>query len=211
MLRMYIPSHFEVDDDTAASFLAHVRAADLVTVTDDGLQATFLPLLYDIEPGEHGAFVGHFARNNPQWSTPAHGEAMLIAHGPDAYISPSWYPSKAEHGRVVPTWNYATAHIHGELVIHDDVEWLDRHVRRLTDRQEDGREQPWSVDDAPAAYIAGQLRAIVGFELLISRVELKVKMSQNRPAADIDGVVAGLNDDGLIDVADLVQQSRRRP
>ena len=206
---MYTPSHFEVDDDTAASFLASVRAADLVTVTDTGLMATYLPLLYDLEAGECGGYVGHLARANPQWKTPARGEAMLIARGPDAYITPSWYAGSAEHGRMVPTWNYATAHIHGELVIHDDVEWLGRHVRRLTDRQEDGRERPWSVDDAPADYIAGQLRAIVGVELLITRVELTYKMSQNRPDADIDGVVAGLDEDGLIDVADLVRASRR--
>ncbi|MDQ1537974.1 MAG: transcriptional regulator [Actinomycetota bacterium] len=136
------------------------------------------------------------------------GEALVIVHGPDAYISPSWYPSKAEHGRVVPTWDYSAAHVHGSLVIHDDEAWLDSLVRRLTERHESGRQHPWSVDDAPAKYIAGQLRAIVGVELEISRVEVQVKMSQNRPAADIDGVVTGLADDSLHDVAAMVEQSR---
>ena len=121
---------------------------------------------------------------------------MVIVRGPDAYISPSWYAAKAEHGRVVPTWNYVTAHVHGELVIHDDVEWLESLVRRLTDRHESGRHEPWSVDDAPPRFIAGQLRAIVGVELVISRIEAKLKLSQNRPPADVDGVVAGLEHGG---------------
>ena len=117
---MYTPAHFRADDETAADFLASVRAADLVTVTDEGLVATFLPMLYDPERGTHGALVGHVARNNDQWRRPPTGEAMVIAHGPDSYISPSWYASKAEHGRVVPTWNYAVAHVYGELVVHDE-------------------------------------------------------------------------------------------
>ena len=122
---------------------------------------------------------------------------MVILRGPgDAYISPSWYASKAEHGRVVPTWNYSTAHAYGRLVIHDDVRWLESLVRRLTDRHETGREDPWSVDDAPPRFVAGQLRAIVGVEVVISRVEAKLKLSQNRPAADIDGVQTGLEVSG---------------
>ena len=129
-------------------------------------------------------------------------------HGPDAYVSPAWYASKAEHGRTVPTWNYTTAHVYGDLEIHDDVEWLDEHVRRLTARHEGGRDEPWHVDDAPASYIAGQLRAIVGVEVVISRIEVKFKLSQNRPAADIDGVVAGLSETGLGEVAELVERHR---
>ena len=105
---------------------------------------------------------------------------MVIAHGPDGYISPSWYATKREHGQVVPTWNYLTAHIYGPLVIHDDVGWLEKLVRRLTDRQEADRSQPWSVDDAPRDYTESQLRAIVGIELRISRVEAKAKLGQNR-------------------------------
>jgi len=184
---MYVPAHFAADDDAVRELLARPQAADLITMTDDGLVATFLPFIYD-----GGSLLGHVARNNDQWPHPVIGEAMVIVHGPDAYISPGFYASKAEHGRVVPTWNYLTAHVYGELRIHDDVEWLDALVRRLTDRHEAAEPSPWSVDDAPPAFAAGQLRAIVGVELVISRIEAKVKMSQNRPAADVTGVVAGL-------------------
>ncbi|MBN9102544.1 MULTISPECIES: FMN-binding negative transcriptional regulator [unclassified Pseudonocardia] len=182
---MYVPAHFAADD--ISELLARPQAADLVTMTEDGLVATFLPFLHD-----GGSLLGHVARNNDHWSRPVIGEAMVIVHGPDAYVSPGFYPSKAEHGRVVPTWNYLTAHVYGELRIHDDVEWLDALVRRLTDLHEAAEPTPWSVDDAPPAFVAGQLRAIVGVELVISRIEAKLKMSQNRPAADVDGVVAGL-------------------
>jgi transcriptional regulator len=203
---MYTPAHFAVDDEQAVEFLSSIEAADLVTMTEDGLVATFLPLVF---APERNALLGHVARKNDQWQRPAIGEAMVIVHGKDAYVSPSWYPSKAEHGRVVPTWNYTTAHVYGELVIHDDTEWLDAMVRRLTDRQEDGRSHPWSVDDAPETFHEGQLRGIVGVELLISRIEVKFKMSQNQKGANADGVVAGLTADGRADVAEIVQALRR--
>jgi transcriptional regulator len=203
---VYTPAHFAVDDTQAVEFLSQIEVADLVTVTAEGLVATFLPLVF---APERGALLGHVARKNDQWQRPAIGEAMVIAHGTDAYISPSWYPSKAEHGRVVPTWNYTTAHVYGELVVHDDAAWVDAMVRRLTDRQEGGRSHPWRVDDEPPKFHEGQLRAIVGVELLISRIEVKFKMSQNRNDADIDGVVAGLAADGRADVADVVQALRR--
>src|SRR5262249_54032989 len=116
-------------------------------------------------------------------------------------ISPSWYATKAEHGRVVPTWNYLTLHVYGQLVIHDDVAWVENLVRRLTERHEAGRDHPWSVDDAPPEYVAGQLRAIVGVEIIISRIEAKAKLSQNRPPADIDGAIAGLERRGEHDLA----------
>ncbi len=206
---MYTPSQFAVDDESAASFLATVRAADLVTMTEDGLVATFLPLVFDPSPGEHGALRGHLARKNDQWKRQTIGEALVIVHGDDAYITPSWYPSKAEHGRVVPTWNYTTAHVFGELVIHDDPAWVDRNVRELTERHEGGRAVPWSVDDAPPEFRAGQLRAIVGIELVIHRVEAKFKMSQNRRDEDIDGVVAGLAADGLTTISEAVDRLRR--
>lgn len=189
---MYIPAHFAASDVALASLLHHSGAANLVTMTEDGLLATLLPFVYEPSIGEHGALHAHMARNNTQWSMPATGEALMIVQGADAYISPSWYASKAEHGRVVPTWNYSTAHVYGELVIHHDAQWLGRHVRRLSDQHEAGMPQPWSVDEAPEQFIAGQLRAIVGVELLISRVEAKTKLSQNRAPADVDGVIAGL-------------------
>jgi transcriptional regulator len=206
---VYTPPQFAVDDESAAAFLAGIRAADLVTVTDTGLVATFLPLLFDPSVGTHGALLGHVARKNDQWQRQPLGEALVIVHGEDAYVTPSWYPSKAEHGRVVPTWNYTTAHVFGELVIHDDSAWVDRNVRQLTERHEAERDESWSVDDAPPEFHAGQLRAIVGLELVITRVEAKFKMSQNRRDADIDGVVAGLAADGLTSVADTVERLRR--
>jgi len=208
MSSVYTPAHFAVDSATAAEFLANIRAVDLVTATAEGLVATFLPMLFDPARGERGSLLGHVARNNDQWSRVPVGQAMVIAHGPDAYISPSWYAAKAEHGRVVPTWNYTTAHVYGALVVHDDAHWVDGLVRRLTDRYEHHRSSPWSVDDAPADFYAGALRAIVGIELLIERVEVKFKLSQNRSADDVDGVVAGLAAGGERASAALVQRFR---
>lgn len=205
---MYISAHFAADKATTHEFLAQIRAADLVTATADGLIATFLPLLFDPAPGDHGVLLGHVARNNDWWTRQPLGQAMVIAHGPDSYISPSWYAEKAKHGRVVPTWNYATVHVYGTLVVHDDLRWVESFVRRLTDHHENGRAQPWSVDDAPAAYVAGQLRAIVGVELIIERVEAKFKLSQNRPEHDIDGVVDGLAADGDDASSTLVERFR---
>jgi transcriptional regulator len=208
---MYIPSHFAGDEESAAAFLATIERADLVTITESGLVATFLPLLFLPGRGERGALIGHVARKNDHWRLPALGESLVIAHGEDAYISPSWYASKAEHGRVVPTWNYTTAHVYGELVVHDESGWVDRVVRRLTERHETRRAHPWSVDDAPSAFHAAELRAIVGLELVISRVELKLKMSQNRPDADIEGVIAGLSAEGLQAAASAVRRLRPAP
>ena len=194
---MYVPAHFQPSDDEVRDALRHLGAVDLVTATDDGLLATLMPMLWD-EPGSRpglgpwGALVGHIARNNAQWRTPAIGEAMVIVRGPDAYISPRWYAAKREHGRVVPTWNYVTVQAHGRLVIHDDVEWLETNVRRLTDTHEAHAGEPWSVDDAPRRYIEGQLRAIVGIEVLLDRVVGKWKLGQNRSEEDITGAIDGL-------------------
>ena len=211
---MYIPAHFKPDEGTVRELLDHQGAADLVTWTDDGLLATMLPFLYDppgSRPGlgELGALVGHVARNNAQWRTPARGPALAIVRGPDAYMSPAWYATKREHGRVVPTWNYITAHVYGELVIHDDVVWLEALVRRLTAHHEDGRPAPWSVDDAPTDYIAGQLRAIVGVEIRIARIEAKAKLSQNRSDADIAGSIAGLEASGKPAMAAAMRKIER--
>jgi transcriptional regulator len=205
---MYVPAHFAMDDAAVQQLLAEHGAGDLVTVTPQGLVATMLPFVYDPDAGPHGALLGHVARNNEHWRLPAIGEALVILRGPDTYVTPGWYASKVEHGRVVPTWNYVTAHVHGELVVHDDVEWLGSLVRRLTAKHEAGRAQPWSVEDAPPAFTAGQLRAIVGVEVRISRIEAKAKLSQNRPAADIDGVVAGLRADGDPTMAQAVEDAR---
>ena len=205
---MYVPAHFEAGPDAIRNLLARPGAANLVTVTSHGLLATLMPFVYDASVGEHGALQGHVARNNTQWSEPAVGEALAIIQGADAYVSPSWYASKAEHGRVVPTWNYSTAHVYGTLVVHEDAAWLASQVGRLTGVHEAGFEHPWSVEDAPERYISGQLRAIVGVELVITRIEAKAKLSQNRSDADIDGVVTGLSVRGHSESAADVERSR---
>jgi transcriptional regulator len=205
---MYVPAHFAVDDATTSALLAEHGAADLITPTASGLLATLLPFVHDPSIGDHGALLGHVARNNPHWREPATGESLVIVRGPDAYVSPSWYAAKAEHGRVVPTWNYVTAHVYGELIAHDDVEWLEALVRRLTAEHEAAFEEPWTVDDAPAAFIRGQLRAIVGVELRITRIEAKAKLSQNRPPADVEGVIDGLRTRGDEPSALAVEQAR---
>ena len=195
---MYIPAHFAATAAEVDELLAKHGAADLITLTDDGLLATMLPFAYEPSAGRHGALYGHVARNNDQWRKPARGESLAIIRGPDAYVSPSWYAAKAEHGRVVPTWNYLTAHVYGQLVVHDDPGWVEDLVRRLTAKHEaarlasPGQHMPWSPDDAPRAFIEGQLRAIVGLELQITRIEAKAKLSQNRPVGDIAGIEAGL-------------------
>jgi transcriptional regulator len=210
---MYIPAHFAIDDAAVDELLAKHGAADLITLTDDGLLATMLPFAYEPSAGERGALYGHVARNNDQWRKPARGESLAIVRGPDAYVSPSWYAAKAEHGRVVPTWNYVTAHVYGRLIVHDDPVWVEDIVRRLTAKHEaarlasSGQQMPWSVDDAPRAFIEGQLRAIVGLELQITRIEAKNKLSQNRPVGDIAGIAAGLSARGDEPMASAVEHA----
>jgi transcriptional regulator len=205
---MYTPAHFEAPASALEELLRNSGAANLVTSSQQGLLATLLPFVYDPTVGKQGALQSHMARNNTQWSSPVAGEAMMIVQGADAYISPSWYASKAEHGRVVPTWNYSVAHVYGQLIVHDDVEWLSRHVRQLSDQHEAAMPRPWTVDEAPEKFIAGQLRPIVGVELVITRVEAKTKLSQNRSAADVEGVIAGLRARG--DAASAADVERAR-
>jgi transcriptional regulator len=206
---MYVPAHFAADESDVRELLTRHGAADLVTPTASGLVATLLPFLYEPDAGPHGVLLGHVARNNPHWRAEPTGESMVIVRGPDAYVSPGWYASKAEHGRVVPTWNYVTAHVHGELAVHDDPVWLEDLVRRLTAKHEGALGGSWSVDDAPERFVAGQLRAIVGVEVRISRVEAKLKLSQNRPEADRAGVVAGLRARGDDASAEAVARANR--
>ena len=157
---MYVPAHFAVTDHEVHELLHHHGAADLVTATADGLIATFLPFVFDPAIGDRGALLGHVARNNDQWRRPAIGESLVIVRGPDAYVSPSWYATKAQHGRVVPTWNYVTAHVYGRLVVHDDPAWVESLVRRLTEKHESERDRPWSVDDAPRIAAVGRRRIV---------------------------------------------------
>jgi transcriptional regulator len=201
---LYQPGHrkFEVADPAALlAELCRRVPATLVTVGPGGFRATILPMLFDPEDGEHGTLRGHVARGNPQWreveaalaaGEPRAGAALVIVDGPDAYVSPAWYEEKRLTGRVVPTWNYVTVQAQGLLTLHHEPEWLLPHVRRLVDRHEGPRPDPWSVDDAPADFIAGQARAIVGVELRIESLEAKRKLSQNRSDADVAGTIDGL-------------------
>jgi transcriptional regulator len=190
---MYTPSAFKLEQ--LSELHAHLQAsrlAILVSEGDDGLQATHLPLLLNPDEGEFGTLYGHLAKANRHWHALANGQALVIFPGVDAYVSPSLYPAKAEHGKVVPTWNYVAVHAYGQAHVFSDPERLLALVSALTERHEAPRAEPWSVSDAPADYIDGMLRAIVGFALPISRLEGKRKLSQNRAAGDIAGVKAGL-------------------
>ncbi len=194
-----MPRHFALTDLAAiAAFVDAAEAADLVTFDGSRPVATLLPVIWERPPdfagtGEHGRLLGHVAAANPQWQTAQPGSlALAIVHGPQAYISPSWYESKARHGRVVPTWNYQAVHITGRLTVHRDAEWLRALVTRLTRRHEEPSPRPWAVTDAPPEYINGQLKAIVGIEVTITDVEAKHKLSQNRSTLDQAGVVTGL-------------------
>ena len=183
----------EVRVDVLHALIKAHPLATLVVTTEAGLEANHIPLLMDPEPGPFGTLRGHVARANPVWRTfNADTEALAVFQGPQGYITPSWYPSKAQHGKVVPTWNYAVVHAHGPLKIHEDAEWLRALVTRLTESQESRRAKPWHVSDAPGDYIDTMLKAIVGIEIPVSRLQGKWKMSQNRLPQDRDGVVGAL-------------------
>jgi transcriptional regulator len=205
---MYVPRHFKLDDpEEAVALVTAVGSAELVTVGPDGVPvATLLPIVW--QP-ERDRVVAHMARANPQWRSVTDGApALAIVTAAQAYVSPTWYPSKAEHGRVVPTWNYSAVHLTGTLQVHDDPEWVRDAVTLLTTLHESHRDDPWAVTDAPSRFVDGQLRAIVGLELTVTRVEGKAKLSQNRSAADRAGVVAGLlAEPGAVDVATAMQGS----
>ena len=172
--------------------MREARLSTLVTATSEGLIATPLPLILDESEGEHGVLYGHLAKANPQWKLPATGEALAIFSGPDAYVTPSWYAAKREHGKVVPTWNYVAVHAYGQAEFFEDEDRLREVVTRLTNLYEHPRAEPWAVTDAPEAFIKSQLKVIVGLRLPVSRIEGKRKMSQNRSAEDRDGVAQGL-------------------
>ncbi len=206
---MYTPPHFAEDDPKLiAGFLADHPMAQLVTMTNDGLVATPLPMLYEPVADGLGSLVGHVARGNRQWAeTTPTVEALAIFTGSNAYISPNWYASKAEHGKVVPTWNYETVHVRGHFVVHDESEWKHALVTRLTQRHEAQFAKPWAVTDAPPDYIAARLSAIVGIEVRITSMQAKRKLSQNVADADRSGAVAGLIEQGGASslVADAMQ------
>lgn len=213
---MYLPEQFHVADRAQMHALMRARPfATLVSAGAAGLVATHLPTLLKPDEASAGVIECHVARANAHWKDFAGGlEALMIFQGAEGYVSPAWYPSKAEHGKVVPTWNYATVHAYGHAVTVSDRAWLERHVSELTDQQEHGQDTPWATSDAPGSYIDVMLRGIVGIRFDIARLEGKWKMSQNRDAADRAGAARGLRARGEGDdaeVADLVDQFANRP
>jgi transcriptional regulator len=210
---MYVPRFNALDDDQALRAMVRaIGAGELVTVGDDGYPlATRLPVVWD---GDR--LVLHIARANPHWrSVPDDADvpALVVVTDAEAYVSPAWYASKAEHGRVVPTWNYSAVQLAGRLRRHEDPAWLREAVAMLTRQQESGRAEPWAVSDAPETFVDQQLRAIVGLELTLERVEGKAKLSQNRSDEDRAGVVRGLRDEGGAResvVADQMEQALQR-
>lgn len=200
---MYIPRHFSVTDTVAIEFLSELRSGHLVISTDVGIKSAFIPIHFR---SSTNSIIGHLARGNELWALKTNQESLMISSTMDSYISPTWYQSKIDHGRVVPTWDYMLAHVYGELIIHDDVNWLKEAVSELTDVFEGNRIKPWKLDDAPDDYVAGQLRAIVGFELKVSRIEVSFKMSQNKSDLDLNGVIDGLNSEGKSQISKRIAE-----
>jgi transcriptional regulator len=191
---MYQPEHHREDDPGVQHALIRAHPLGLlVTAGKGGLEANPIPFVLDAAAGPKGTLRGHLARANRQWRDfDASVEALVVFQGAEAYITPSWYATKAETGKVVPTWNYAMVQAHGTLRVMDDADWLRRQVDALTQARESARAEPWQVADAPEPFVAAMLRGIVGIEIEIARIEGKWKVSQNRPEADRKGVVAGL-------------------
>ena len=202
---MYLPTHFE---ETRAEVLhAAVRAHPLgllVTHGAGGLDANPIPFMLDVDDAGQATLRGHVARANPLWREARDTDTLVVFQGPQAYVSPGWYPTKAETGKVVPTWNYVVVQARGPLRVHDDAAWLHALVSRLTDHHEAPRATPWAVSDAPDDYIATMLRAIVGIEIPLAALTGKWKTSQNRNAADRDGVARGLAELGTEDATAMV-------
>jgi transcriptional regulator len=189
---VYLPRHFEQNNRaTLAALMRDRPLATLIVATPDGPTADLIPLDYDAQAGEHGMLRGHVARANPLWR---HGgaHALAVFTGPEAYVSPGWYASKREHGKVVPTWNYTMVQARGTLRAVDDAPWLRALVDRLTDRHEAAQAAPWQVGDAPQDFVQQMLRAIVGIEIPLVSLAGKWKVGQNRSTADRDGVAQGL-------------------
>ncbi len=211
---MYNPPHFQEErTDVLHQLIREHSLASVVTLGPDGLIANHVPLLLDPEPGPLGTLRGHVSRMNPQWrdSLP-HISALAMFQGPSAYITPSWYRTREETGKVVPTYNYVVVHAHGPLRIYEDPELLLRNVRALTELHEAPLARRWSVEDAPADFIREQLKGIVGIEIPILRLEGKWKVSQNRVSADRQGVIEGLRDAGdpqSLAMADQVSSRNR--
>ena len=191
---MYTPPAFRIDDlADIHRVIRDARAATLVTATEEGLVGTPVPMLLNESEGRNGTLYAHVARANQQWKLKPAGEAMAIFAGPEAYVSPSWYATKQETHKVVPTWNYTAVHAYGPVEFFDDADRLLDVITRLTDLHEQSRQGRWAVTDAPADFIKAQMKGIVGLRVPITRIDGKRKMSQNRNSADRAGVIEGLS------------------
>lgn len=195
---MYIPTHFDQPRIEVLHELIRARPlATLVTLSAGGLVANHIPLLLAADAGALGTLRGHVARSNPIWSDFAKDvEVLAIFHGPDAYITPSWYPTKAETGKVVPTWNYAVAHAYGALRAIDDAAWLRAHLETLTAHHEAAFPAPWHLSDAPREFAEKLIGAVIGIEIVVARLSGKWKLSQNQPPQNRAGVIRGLRASG---------------
>lgn len=203
---MYLPAHFEENRvETLHALMRERPFATLIAHGGDGLTADHLPLHLQAEIGPFGALQGHVARANPVWRQAADGEVLAVFHGPQAYVTPSWYETKKEHGKAVPTWNYVVVHAHGRLRAIDDAEWLLGNLETLVAHHEAGFVEPWQIGDAPPEYIEKMLAAIVGIEIEITDLKGKWKLSQNQPAVNRAGVVAGLRELGTADAAAMAE------
>jgi transcriptional regulator len=207
------PSPFNEDRvEVMHALIRNHPLATVVTGGAHGLMATSMPVLIEADGSEFGVLQAHLARANGQVEAlRTADEVLVIFQGPQAYVSPVWYPSKAQHGKVVPTWNYITVKAWGRPQVIDDAAWLRDQIGRLTASQETGRADPWSVEDAPEPYIASQIRGIIGLQIPIARLEGVWKMSQNRPEADRQGVVDGYASEGRIDLAGIVAERSLKP
>lgn len=211
---MYLPPAFREERIDVQHDLIRAHPLGLiVTAGPGGLMANPVPFLVYPDGGEKGTLRAHMSRGNPQWKElGAVPECMIVFQGPQDYITPSWYPTKQETGKVVPTWNYVAVHVWGAPRLVEDAAWLRRQLDDLTRSQEGARTAPWQVDDAPSSFIAAQMKGIIGVEISIDRIEGKWKVSQNRPEADRQGVVEGLRDQGgtsMMMAALVAQRSKR--
>lgn len=209
---MYVPKNFEQSDiEVLHDLIVTYPLATLVTMSSNGINANHIPLHLLKDKGQYGTLQGHVARANPVWSDIDNSiEALIIFQGPNSYITPTWYPTKQEHGKVVPTWNYVTVHAYGKLRVIDDPVWVKSQLELLTAQQEASFDKPWAVADAPVEFTDKMIGAIVGIEMLITKLTGKWKVSQNQPALNQAGIIEGLkslNTDEATKFATLVENA----
>lgn len=209
---MYIPQHFEPPSrDAMRQLMQNYPFAPLITLDGEEFCADHIPFELRKEPGPYGTLVGHVARANPVWQKADGAKALVVFHGPDGYISPSWYALKQETGKVVPTWNFAVVQAYGNIRVIHEAQFIKAHIEKLTDRQESVFAKPWSVGDAPQEFTDMLAKHIVGIEIVISKLVGKWKLSQNRSAADKAGAIKGLREQGNHELANLMDLNFQSP